>query len=170
VRLLLLQAWRAIASTRILIRGERKTIDQFWKLYAGPEQEPRFVWREFLLERKEPLPPLEPVNDLRRATLDDLDQVLKLNAGLASQERGINPLNLDPAGFVAARPAASNRAESGLDSRRENDLQDRCLGRDAAGYIPGRVHVHPEERMKGYGTRCLTQLSSICSPRRNRFV
>src|SRR5882672_4438088 len=45
-----------------LIRGERKAIDQFWKLYAGPEQEPRFVWREFLLERTETLPRLEPVD------------------------------------------------------------------------------------------------------------
>jgi uncharacterized protein len=145
-----------------LIRGERKTINQFWKLYASPEQEPRFVWREFLLEQKETLPPLEPVDDLRRATLDDLDQVLKVNAGLAFQERGINPLNLDPAGF---RRRTARRIEQGrvwvwIQEERMTFKADVLAETPQATYLEG-VHVHPEERMKGYGTRCLTQLSSI---------
>ena len=145
-----------------LIRGERETINQFWKLYASPEQTPRFIWREFLLEQKETLAPLEPVDDLRRATLDDLDQVLKVNAGLAFQERGINPLNLDPAGF---RRRTARRIEQGrvwvwIQEERMIFKADVLAETPQATYLEG-VHIHPEERMKGYGMRCLTELSSI---------
>ncbi len=144
-----------------LIRGERETVDRFWKLYAGVDQEPRLIWRESLLEQKEPPAPMEPVTDLRPATLDDLDQVLKVNAGLAYQERGISPLNTDPDGF---RRRTARRIEQGriwVWTQDKNLIfkADVMAETPSATYLEG-VYVHPEERMKGYGMRCLTQLSS----------
>ncbi len=145
-----------------LIRGERETINQFWKLYASPDQEPRLIWHESLLEQKEPPSPMEPVDDLRPATLDDLDQVLKVNAALAYQERGISPLNTDPDGF---RRRTARRIEQGriwVWTQDKNLIfkADVMAETPSATYLEG-VYVHPEERMKGYGMRCLTQLSSI---------
>ena len=145
-----------------LVRGERETINQFWKLYASPDQEPRLIWRESLLEQREPPTPMEPVDDLRPATLADLDQVLKVNAGLAYQERGISPLNTDPEGF---RRRTARRIEQGrvwVWTQDENLIfkADVMAETPSATYVEG-VYVRPEERMKGYGMRCLTELSSI---------
>jgi ribosomal protein S18 acetylase RimI-like enzyme len=145
-----------------LIRGERQTVNRFWKHYARPKQEPRLIWREALLELKERLPPLAPVDDLRRATLDDLDQVLKVNAGLAYEERGMSPLNLDPGGFRCrtARRIEQDRIWVWVQGQRLIFKADVMAETPQATYLEG-VYVHPEERMKGYGMRCLAQLSSI---------
>ena len=145
-----------------LVRGERETINQFWKLYASADLEPRLIWRESLLEQREPPAPMEPVDDLRPATLSDLDQVLKVNAGLALQERGMSPLNTDPEGF---RRRTARRIEQGrvwVWTQDENLIfkADVMAETPSATYLEG-VYVHPEERMKGYGMRCLSELSSI---------
>ena len=36
-----------------LIRGERNTINSFWKHYASPGQEPRLICRELMFEQRE---------------------------------------------------------------------------------------------------------------------
>src|SRR6266550_3894803 len=74
-----------------LIRGEREMINRFWNYYANAGQEPRRIAPELLFERSEMLPESEPIDDLRPATLSDLDQVLKINAAMAFQEGGTSP-------------------------------------------------------------------------------
>jgi hypothetical protein len=145
-----------------LIRGERNTIDSFWKRYASPEQEPRLICRELMFEQREAPPLTEPIEDLRVATLDDLDQVIKVNAAMAVQEAGISPLNSDPGGF---RQRTARRIEQGRIWiwTREDKLvfkADVVAETPETAYLEG-VHVHPEERLKGYGLRCLNQLGSI---------
>ncbi|MFS8084004.1 MAG: GNAT family N-acetyltransferase [Acidobacteriota bacterium] len=144
-----------------LIRGERETIDLFWKDYAGFGQEPRTGSRELLLAQHASLPSLEPVDDLRLATLDDLDLVVKVNAGMVFQESGLNPLNHDPSGF---RHRTARRIEQGRvwvwvqEGRLIFKTDILAETRDAV-YLEG-VQVHPEERLKGYGSRCLAQLGA----------
>ncbi|HVS82231.1 MAG TPA: GNAT family N-acetyltransferase [Pyrinomonadaceae bacterium] len=145
-----------------LIRGERKTINRFWKHYANPEQEPRLICRELLFEQREAPPLTEPVEDLRPATLDDLDQILKVNSAMAFQEAGVSPLNQDPGGF---RQRTARRIEQGRVWIwvRDGKLMfkaDVVAETPEAVYLEG-VHVHPEERLKGYGSRYLSQLGSI---------
>ncbi len=145
-----------------LIRGERNTISSFWKYYASPGQEPRLVCRELMFEQRDALPITEPIKDLRLATLADLDQVLKVNAAMALQEAGISPLNSDPGGF---RQRTARRIEQGRVWVWVSD--DKLIFKaDVIGETPEAVylegiHVHPEERLKGYGSRCLNQLGSI---------
>jgi uncharacterized protein len=144
-----------------LIRGERNTIDSFWRHYASPGQEPRLTCRELMFEQRETLPLTEPI-DLRLATLADLDQVIKVNAAMAFQEAGISPLNSDPGGF---RQRTARRIEQGRIWIwiREDKLvfkADVVAETPETAYLEG-VHVHPEERLKGYGSRCLNQLGSI---------
>jgi ribosomal protein S18 acetylase RimI-like enzyme len=145
-----------------LIRGERATIDSFWKHYASPGQEPRLTCRELMFEQRVPLSLTEPIEDLRPATLADLDQVIKVNAAMAFQEAGISPLNNDPGGF---RQRTARRIEQGRVWiwTRDHKLMfkaDLIAATPETVYLEG-VHVHPEERLKGYGSRCLNQLASI---------
>ena len=143
-----------------LIRGEQETISNFWKHYASGLQ-PRLVCRELLFEQKVPAM-TESVLDLRPATLNDLDKVMAVNASMASQECGTNPLQSDPGGF---RSRTARRIEQG---RIWVWMQDGRLVFKAGviaetpqvTYLEG-VHVHAEERRKGYGLRGLTSLSSI---------
>ncbi len=119
------------------------------------------ICRELLLEQHGPLPSLDPVDDLRPATLDDLDQVLKVNAAMAFQEGGLNPLNHDPNGFRhrTVRRIAQNRIWALVREGRLIFKTDIVAETRDAVYLEG-VYVHPEERLKGYGSRCLTQLGS----------
>jgi GNAT superfamily N-acetyltransferase len=146
-----------------LIRGQRDTIDSFWRHFASPGQEPRLVCRELMFEQREALPLTEPIGGLRPATLADLDQVLKVNATMAFQEGGISPLNSDPGGF---RQRTARRIEQGRiwiwtrDDRLVVFKADVIGETPEAVYLEG-VYVHPEERLKGYGSRCLNQLGSM---------
>lgn len=144
-----------------LIRGERKTINRFWEYYASAGEQPRLVRRELLFELREDSPTDDSVNDLRLATMDDLDKIVTVNASMAFEQCGIRPLEMDPAGF---RNRTARRIEQGRVWVWTRD--DRLIFKaDAVGktaevtYLEG-VHVHPEERRKGYGLRCIKQLSS----------
>ena len=144
-----------------LIRGEQETIDRFWEHYARAGQKSRLISRELLLEQREPLAIETRVDDLRMATISDLDKILAVNASMALQEAGVSPLQKDPAGF---RQRTARRIEQGriwvwVNDNRLMFKADVVAETPQANYLEG-VHVHPEERMKGYGLRCLAQLSA----------
>jgi len=144
-----------------LIRGEAETIDRFWQHYAHSDQRPRLVSREILLKQLEPLPVENRVDNLRKASLGDLDKILDVNASMALHEAGINPLQKDFDGF---RQRTARRIEQGriwvwVDDNRLIFKADIVAQTPVATYLEA-VHVHPEERLKGYGLRCLAQLSS----------
>jgi uncharacterized protein len=145
-----------------LIRGERKTLNRFWEYYANTGEKPRLVSRELLFELREDSPPAETVTDLRPATIGDLDKIVTVNASMAFDQCGIRPLEMDPAGF---RNRIARRIEQGRvwvwirDGRLI--FKADVVGETAEVAYLEAVHVHPEERRKGYGLRCLKQLSSI---------
>ena len=144
-----------------LIRGERETINRFWKYYANPGQEPRLICREFLFELREAPPVTAPVADLRPATLDELDQILKVNAAMAFQEGKVSPLQSDPSGFHQriVRRIEQGRIWVWIQDGNMIFKADVVAETPDAVYLEG-IHVHPEKRLKGYGQRCLTQLGS----------
>ena len=145
-----------------LIRGERKIVDQFWQRYAADWQQPRSISRELLFEKIDAAIEFEPVADLRPATLDDIEHVLNVNAILAFEEGGINPFQRDPAGF---RARATRRIQQGRIWLWMHDGK-LIFKADVVGdtpemiYLEG-IYVHPQERSKGLGKRCLAQLSSM---------
>lgn len=145
-----------------LIRGERKTINQFWRHYVNAGERPRLICGELLLEQREPLPLPDAVEDLRLATLGDLEQVIKVNATMAFNEGGTNPLQEDPAGF---RQRTARRIDQGRvwvwgRDGRVIFKADVIAETPQAVYLEG-IHVHPDERLKGHGRRCLSQLARI---------
>ena len=144
-----------------LIRGERPAIERFWSCYANSNQKPRRISRELLFERREAPESFDPV-ELRPATQDDLDRVLKTNAAMAFQEGGTSPLNRDPSGFRqrTVRRIDQNRVWVWVQNEKMIFKADVIAETPEAAYLEG-VHVDAEERLKGYGRRCLTQLSHM---------
>ena len=107
------------------------------------------------------MPVREEVSDLRPATLDDLERVLAVNALMAFEEGGVSPLQKDPGGF---RRRTARRIERGriwvlMQDNRLIFKADVIAMTPQVVYLEG-VHVHPEERRKGHGLRCLKQLTS----------
>jgi len=140
------------------ILGESEMVEQFWKYYAQAGQQLRLACRETLFSQSWPVEMREPVN-LRRATLADLEQVMPVHAAMAFEECGVNPLEKDPEGF---RRRTSRRIEQGrvwvlvVDGRLIFKA-DVISETPEATYVEG-VYVNPEERGKGYGLRCMSQL------------
>jgi len=145
-----------------LIRGERESINTFWKYYASVGQEPRLICRELLYEQRAPADSSDSIDDLRPATLNDLEKVLSVNASMAFEEGGISPLQRDPGGFRSrtARRIEKDRVWVWIQDNRLIFKADVVSETPQVTYLEG-IHVHPEERRKGFGLRCLTKLSSI---------
>lgn len=161
-----LEAFARLARTRRgsshLIRIEQESVGQFWRHYDGDadgDSRPPLVCREVLYELRLPTAVREPVAGLRRATLADLSEVLAVNASMAVEECGVNPLERDPLGY---RVRTARRIELGRVWVWEN--QGRLVFKaDALSETPGAVylegvHVHPQDRGKGHGLRCMSQL------------
>jgi hypothetical protein len=80
---------------------------------------------------------------------------------MALQEAGVSPLHRDPGGFRqrTARRIKGGRVWAWIQEGRLMFKADVVGETPEAIYLEG-VYVHPEERLKGYGLRCLTQLST----------
>lgn len=142
-----------------MIIGEREKIGCFWRYYARVGQSPRRVRRSLMLEQLRPAEPREPVRDLRLATLDDLDQVMLVQGKMAFAESGINPLEVDAAGFRVrcARRIEQERVWVWMKDGRLIFKADILSETPQAIYLEG-VYVNSQERNRGYGARCMSQL------------
>jgi ribosomal protein S18 acetylase RimI-like enzyme len=83
-----------------LIMGEKERVAEFWGHYAETGRRQRLACREWLFELSRPAEAREPVNGLRPATVAELDLIAPIHAELAFAESGVNPLNIDPQGFI----------------------------------------------------------------------
>ena len=144
-----------------VIIGEQEKVRSFWDCYGPAGQAPRTVCRELLFEQRWPVQALEPVA-LRLATLDDLEILAPVHAQMAFEECGVNPLEKDPIGF---RERMARRIELGrvwvwIEAGKlifKGDIQSDTPEQI---YLEG-VYTNPAERGKGYGLRCLSQLSRL---------
>jgi GNAT superfamily N-acetyltransferase len=149
-------------SSAHVIMGEKDKIEAFWKHYARAGQALRLACRELLLEQSWPVETGGEALDLRPATKDDLSLVMPAQAEMAVAECGVNPLEIDPAGF---RSRCMRRAERGriwvtVRDGRLAFKADIMAETPEAVYLEG-VYVDREERGKGYGRRCLLQLGRM---------
>lgn len=142
-----------------MILGETDQVKQFWNYYADEGQDMRLACREMLFEVRQAMQLREAVNGLRRATLNDLDQIAPVQAGMAESESGVNPLETDPEGFPAR---CARRIEMGrVWILEENGTlifkADVQADTPDVIYLEG-VWVNPAERSKGFGRKCMRQL------------
>jgi predicted GNAT family acetyltransferase len=143
-----------------VIMGEQETIARFWNYYAEAGQSLRLACREVLFEQKWPVEVREKVHGLRLATFGDLDLVAKVQAEMAFEECGVNPLDTDPEGFLrrCARRIEQGRVWVWVEDGRLIFKADIIAQTPEVKYLEG-IWVSPEERGKGYGLRCVSQLS-----------
>lgn len=140
--------------------GEEGKLERFWNYYKQPRQTPRLVCHDLLFEQRQPVDGFAAVHGLRRATPDDLAHLLPAHAQMVLEETGVNPMEVDPAGF---RQRYARRIELGrvwvwAERGRLIFKVDVVTETPEVIYIEG-VYVHPERRRMGYGVRCLSQLS-----------
>lgn len=145
-----------------LIRGEQQKVESFWSYYAEGERAPRLLCRELLLEQTSASVSLTAVPGLRLANLADLSHVINVNASMAFAESGVNPLTRDPAGFRerSARRIKQRRNWVWIENDRLIFKADTIAQTPEVSYLEG-VYVDPEHRGKGYGLRCISQLTRL---------
>ena len=143
-----------------MIMADPKTIEEFWKSYSLGGQPPRRLCREISFSLNQGPAKLEPVSTLRAATVEDLPQVLPVHAAMAYEESGIDPSQTDPTGF---RMRCLRRIEQGriwvwIEGGKLVFKTDIIADTPDAIYLEG-IYVCPEARRKGYGSRCVSELS-----------
>lgn len=143
-----------------MIMGEQDKIERFWSHYAEAGQTPRLICRELMFEQSWPVEVGEDVPGLRLATLGDLALVAPVQARMAFEESGVNPLDKDPEGF---RRRCARRIEQGrvwvwVEDGRLIFKADIVAETPEVNYLEG-VWVDPSERGTGHGLRCVLQLT-----------
>lgn len=158
-----LEAFARIAqkcrSTHFIL-GEQERIRKFWNDYSGGGQEMRLACRELLFEIQCPVAVHSSMENLRPATLAELELVVPVHAEMAFAESGVNPLEKDPEGF---RRRCARRIEQGrtwvlIEEGQLIFKADIISETPDAIYLEG-IYVNPSHRGKGYGLFCLSQLS-----------
>jgi ribosomal protein S18 acetylase RimI-like enzyme len=145
-----------------LVRAEEKRMRHLLERLEQLGRTPRVVCRELLLEQTSLPEGIEPVAGLRHATLDDLQQVLAINSSMIFEESGTNPLQRDLRG---ASERTARRIEMGriwvlVEEGRVIFKTDVISITPEAAFLEG-VYVHPEERGRGIGSRCMTELGRV---------
>lgn len=143
-----------------MMLGEGEMIERFWKYYALNGQLRRRLSREVLFELTDGPPEFESVSELRPATLSDLSLIVPVHAALACEESGVNPLEVDREGFRerCRRRIEEQRVWVLVEDGELIFKADIISDTDAVVYLEG-IYVHPQQRGKGYGSRCLSALA-----------
>ena len=145
-----------------VIVGDQEKIERFWAHYERGGQAPMRICRELFMEQRWPVETLTEAAALRLATMDDLEALVAVNARMACDESGINPLETDAAGF---RERLARRIELGrvwVWTEGERLLFKVDIMAEVPGciYLEG-VYVHEDERGRGYGRRAVSQLGRL---------
>ncbi|MDQ3257620.1 MAG: GNAT family N-acetyltransferase [Acidobacteriota bacterium] len=158
-------------SSAYMILAEAETIKRLRIYYSGSGSAPRLICRELLLEQRCPVETHETVGGLRMAAINDLARMIPAHAAMALEDTGINPLEVDPEGFRLrfARRIEQKRVWVWTEGERLIFKADVLAETPEAAYLEG-IYVNPEERGKGYGLRCLSQLSRSLLARTRSIV
>jgi predicted GNAT family acetyltransferase len=142
--------------------GEKERINEFWNYYAEAGQDMRRACRELLFELRWPVEARAEVSSLRLATASDLELILPVQAQMAFDESGVNPLERDPEGF---RRRCARRIEQGrtwVSIEGGNLIFKAEIVSDTSSviYLEG-VWTSEERRSQGNGLRCMSQLARL---------
>jgi len=146
--------------TSHLVRGEHQQMEFVLARYAEAGRQPRHISSELLLEQTAPAAGVQSEPNLRLAYAEDLDAVISINADLAFEESGTNPLSQDARGMWArtARRVDQGRVWIMVEDGRLIFKADVISETPETVFIEG-VYVQPDARRRHYGTRCMTQLA-----------
>jgi ribosomal protein S18 acetylase RimI-like enzyme len=142
------------------VLGEKDGVGLFCDHYSRLGRVPRLMSNETLFQARWPVGVFDEVPGLRTATLNDLHLVVEAHARMGFEERGISPLDIDPEGFVerCRWRVKENRTWVWVEGGRLLFKAEVVFDLPQLAYLEG-VWVPPEERSKGYGVRCMSQMS-----------
>lgn len=145
-----------------LIMAEQERIEEFWGYYSEDGQQMRRACRELLFELHWPVEARAQVVGLRQATLTDLELVKPVQAQMAFEASGVNPMKSDPLGFTmrCARRIEQGRTWVLVEDGKLLFKADVISETPEVNYLEG-IHVDEPERGQGLGLRCLSQLSRL---------
>jgi predicted GNAT family acetyltransferase len=143
-----------------MIMGEQDRIEDYWSYCANAGQEMRLACRESLLELRCPVAVREPVSHMYLATINELELVMPIQAQMAFEESGVNPMEVDPDGF---RKRCARRIEQGrtwvvLENNELVFKADIISDTPDVIYVEG-VWLSEENRGNDFGVRCISELS-----------
>lgn len=143
-----------------LIRGEQSQMEILLASIDRVGRTPRLICSEVLLEQREPEPGVAAEPNLRLAQASEIEPVVSINAAMACEENGTNPLVKDPTGLWnrVARRIDQGRVWVLVEGDRTIFKADIVSETSEVAFVEG-VYVCPEERRKGHGLRCMTQLA-----------
>lgn len=146
-----------------IMMSDGDSVQCFWDYYSGGAKEPRLVCSERLFEIKFPVPVREFVFGLRLATEAELMPIAESHAEIAFMESGVNPLERDREGFLKRVMRRINKGRVWVVVDEQGKLifkADVVAETPEVNYLEG-IYVHPDNRGKGFGADCLSQLSRI---------
>ncbi|HEX8336829.1 MAG TPA: GNAT family N-acetyltransferase [Pyrinomonadaceae bacterium] len=145
-----------------MVLGETAAVGEFWRHYRAEGQPLRLACRELLfqLDRGDGAGGVGADEGLRLATREDLPLVMPPQAQMVEEESGVNPLLSDPEGFRRRCGLRIDRGRAWVVTEGGRLVFKAEVQAEAEGvvYLEG-VHVAPEERGRGRGLRCLSQLA-----------
>ena len=142
------------------VLGRAEKIDRFLSYYTQGPIKPRLVCYESLFQKRMPAS-VETVPSLRLARAEELELVAPIHAQTAFAESGVNPLEVDPAGFRqrCARRIQQGRVWVALEDGQVKFKADIVSDTANVIYLEG-VYVSASHRGNGYGARCMNQLTN----------
>jgi GNAT superfamily N-acetyltransferase len=145
-----------------IMMSDGNSIESFWQYYSGENQKPRLVCEERLFEIKHPVMVRETVPGLRLATAEELMPVAEAHAEVAFEESGINPMEKDREGYLkrVLRRIEQGRVWVVFNEDTLVFKADVIAETAEVMYLEG-IYVNPENRGKGIGANCLSQLSRV---------
>lgn len=145
-----------------IIMSDGANAESFWQYYAGGAREPRLVCTELLFEMTFPVMVRETSEDLRLAAEDELLEIAEAHAEVALMESGVNPLEKDREGFLqrTLRRIKQERTFVVFENGKLLFKADIVAETPEVVYLEG-IYVAPDERGKGTGSKCLSQLSRL---------
>jgi len=150
-----------------LMMAERDKVKRFWSYFVGEkEEEPRLVCNMVLMQQQLPAKDFGSVPELRVAELSDLEPMVKVNAAIIEEVHGVNPLAIDSEGFYKRCRRRIEQGNSWVLMKNGHLIfkADVAAATPEATYIEG-IHVSQEERNRGYGLSCMSQLAKSLEQR-----
>lgn len=148
-------------SSAHMILGEQERVEEFWSYYQAGGQQMRLACRESLFELRLPIKTEQETPGLRLATLDELELIVPIQAKMAEEESGINPLDRDAEGF---RQRCRRRIEQGrtwvlVDNNELLFKADLISHTEEVIYLEG-IWTNEKLRGTGLGVGCMSQLTA----------
>jgi predicted GNAT family acetyltransferase len=142
--------------------GEQKRIQDLWDYCASTGRDMRRAGRELLFELRWPVEVHDAAPQLQLATANELELIMPVQANMAFEESGVNPLDVDPIGF---RRRCLRRIEQGrtwvvIENASLVFKADIMAETSEVIYLEG-IWLSEEARNQNHGVNFVSELSRI---------